>query len=544
MIMADNRLFFGDNLEVLRQHIGTESVDLVYLDPPFNSNRNYNVLFGKHVTTGGSDAAQIQAFGDTWVWTPVTDRQYAGLMSGEVPSKVADALAAIRTLIGENDAMAYLVNMAPRLVELHRALKPTGSLYLHCDPTASHYLKIILDAIFGPINFRNEVVWKRTATKGDARRKFGSVHDLLLFYSKGADMEFSSQETAHGDEYLSRFTLDDGDGRGPYEGAPLDSPNPRPNLTYEYKGFSPPNNGWRVSRELMEELDADNRLIFPKKANGRIRRKNYIAELKGRPIGDVWTDISPLNSQAAERLGYPTQKPLALLERILTASSKPGDVVLDPFCGCGTTIDASIRLERQWVGIDITYIAVDLIEKRLLHSYGPSIKSTYEVLGIPQDLGGAKALFDRSPFEFERWAVSRVNAQPNEKQVGDKGIDGVARFPLDQKGNVGRILISVKGGKTINPGFVRDLVGTVESQKAQMGVLITMTEPTRGVLDAVNHGGTYTHPANNESYPKVQIVTVAQLLKGLRPKMPLTNLPYIQAAKHVAVSPVEGLFEV
>lgn len=543
--MTDNRLFYGDNLEVLRQHIASESVDLVYLDPPFNSARNYNVLFGKHATTGASDSAQIEAFGDTWVWTPTTDQQYMGLMSGEVPAKVADALSAFRTLIGENDAMAYLVNMTPRLVELHRTLKPTGSLYLHCDPTMSHYLKIMLDAIFGPVNFRNEIAWKRTATKGDARRKFGSVHDLLLLYSKGPEMEFQSQETAHGDEYLSRFTLDDNDGRGPYEGAPLDSPNPRPNLTYEYKGFTPPGNGWRVSRELMEELDADNRLIFPKKADGRIRRKNYMAELKGRPIGDVWTDISPINSQAAERLGYPTQKPVALLERIITASSKPGAVVLDPFCGCGTTIDAAIRLKRNWIGIDVTYIAVDLIEKRLLHSYGQNVKSTYKILGIPRDLGGAQALFMQSPFDFERWAVSLVNAQPNEKQVGDKGIDGVARFPLDMKGNVGRILVSVKGGKTIGPPFVRDLVGTVESQKAQMGVLISMAEPTKGVMDAVNHGGTYTHPgSDNAKYPKVQVITVAELLQGKRPKMPLTLLPYIQATKiKVAPAETDALFD-
>jgi site-specific DNA-methyltransferase (adenine-specific) len=539
---ASDKLYYGDNLDVLRKHIADESVDLVYLDPPFNSNRNYNVLFGKHVTAGASDAAQIQAFGDTWVWTPTTDEQYASLMAGEVPPKVADALGAMRMLIGENDAMAYLVNMAPRMVELHRVLKPTGALYLHCDPTMSHYLKILLDAIFGPANFRNEVVWKRTATKGDARRKYGSVHDLLLFYSKSADMEFHSQETAHGDEYLSRFTLDDQDGRGPYEGAPLDSPNPRPNLTYEYKGFPPPTNGWRVNLKLMEELDADNRLIFPKKHTGRIRRKNYMAELKGRPIGDVWTDISPLNSQAGERLGYPTQKPVELLERIITASSHEGDVILDPFCGCGTTIDAAIKLKRRWVGIDVTYIAVDLIEKRLLHTYGDSVTSTYDVLGIPRDMGGAHALFEHSPFDFERWAVSRINAQPNEKQVGDKGIDGVGRFPTDAKGGFGRILVSVKGGKTIGPQFVRDLLGTVQTQKAQMGVLITMTEPTRGIFDAVNHAGTYELPVNSQTFPKVQIITVAQLLKGERPAMPQTLLPYIQATKRAAPKQSEGLF--
>ncbi len=544
---ADDTLYYGDNLDVLRQHLSPGSVDLVYLDPPFNSNRNYNVLFGKAPKSANGDAAQIQAFGDTWVWTATTEEQYAGMMAGEVPLKVAEALGAMRTLIGENDAMAYLVNMAPRLVELAKVLTPAGSLYLHCDPTMSHYLKIILDAILGPENFRNEIIWKRTATKGDARRKFGAVHDVILFYSRSSAMVFTPQEIEHGAEYLGRFTLDDHDGRGLYEGAPLDSPNPRPNLTYEYSGYSPPTNGWRVSREVMEQLDADNRLIFPKKADGRIRRKNYVTELKGRPIGDVWTDISPINSQAAERLGYPTQKPIALLERILTASSKEGDVVLDPFCGCGTTIDAAIRLKRRWVGIDITYIAVDLIEKRLLHTHGDGITDTYVVKGIPRDYGGALALFSQSPFDFERWAVSLVNAQPNEKQVGDKGIDGIARFPLNTKylkaaREFGRILISVKGGKNIGPQFVRDLVGTVESQKAEMGILITMAQPTKGVLDAVNHGGTYTLPVNGQTFPRVQVITVMDLLKGKRPVMPVTLLPYIQAAKRGPAATTEALF--
>ena len=384
-----NRLFYGDNLDVLRERVATESVDLVYLDPPFNSNRNYNVIFARNASS--ADTAQIQAFDDTWRWSNHTEEQFLELVNGGAPNRVADALQAMHTLLGENDALAYVVNMAPRLVELHRSLKPTGSLYLHCDPTMSHYLKVLLDAIFGAENFRNEIVWKRTATKGDARRKFGSVHDLLLFYSKSQNIAFTATETPHGDKYLSRFTLDDHDGRGRYEGAPLDSPNPRPNLTYEYKGFAPPQNGWRVSRELMEELDRDSRLIFPKSLQGRIRRKNYMAELKGQPIGDVWSDISPLNSQAAERLGYPTQKPMALLERILASSSREGDVVLDPFCGCGTTIDAAIKMKRRWLGIDITYIAVGFVQARLKDTYGSDIAQTYKVESIPRVLQGAQA---------------------------------------------------------------------------------------------------------------------------------------------------------
>jgi DNA modification methylase len=543
--MAENKLFYGDNLEVLRNHIHSESVDLVYLDPPFNSNRNYNVLFGRHETHSADDAAQIQAFGDTWVWTPVTEQQYLDLIQGGLPNRTADALSAFRTLLGENDAMAYLVNMAPRLVELQRVLKPTGSMYLHCDPTMSHYLKVLCDSIFDARNFRNEITWKRTATKGDARRKYGSVHDVILFYSKDTEPGpiFHPATLPHGPEYLARFKYDDNDGRGPYEGAPLDSPNPRPNLTYPYKGFPPPTNGWRVSLEVMEKLDADNRLILPSKPTGRIRRKNYVSELKGVPIGDVWTDIAPINSQAQERLGYPTQKPITLLERIITAATSEGDVVLDPFCGCGTTVDAAQSLNRKWLGIDVTYIAVDLIRKRLRHTYGDDFEEKYDVLGIPRDRAGAFALFSQSAFDFERWAVSLVNAQPNEKQVGDKGIDGVARFFLDAGGkNLGRILVSVKGGKTIGPQFVRDLLGTVETQKAEMGILITMTEPTRGILDAVNHAGLYTHPANGQKFPKVQVMTVDQLLKGEKPNMPLTTLPYIEAKRARVKNTDEGLF--
>ncbi len=286
------------------------------------------------------------------------------------------------------------------------------------------------------------------------------------------------------------------------------------------------------SAETLNRLRTEDRLIEPTRPGANYSYKQYLSESSGTvQIDDTWVDIHSINPVAKERLGYPTQKPVALLERIIQASSDPGDVVLDPFCGCGTTVDASVRLDRRWIGIDITYIAVDLIEKRLEHTYSKEIKSTYEVLGIPRDPAGAQALFDHSPFDFERWAVSLVNAQPNEKQVGDKGIDGVARFPTDAKGGIGRVLVSVKGGKTIGPQFARDLLGTVQTQKADMGVLVTMADVTRGVDDAVNHAGTYTLTANGQSFPKIQVMTIKQLLAGKRPQMPLTFLPYIQASR-------------
>lgn len=485
-----NRLYYGDNLEVMRRDIKDESVDLVYLDPPFNSARAYNVFFNEEES---EDAAQIHAFDDTWRWTHETDEQYSELISGRVPSEVADALIAFRTLLGESDMMAYLVNMAPRLVELHRVLKPAGSLYLHCDVTASHYLKILMDAIFGIRQFRNEVLWYYYNKMHDSRKKlYSRATDTLLFYVKDMEADFTfHQLVEHLDEPVKRLARK------------------------------------KVGGKMINARDEDGNIIYITKNT--------------RTMDNVWR-IPMLQPASTERLGYPTQKPVALLERVIEASSNEGDVVLDPFCGCGTSIDAAIRLKRKWIGIDVTYIAVDLIDKRLRHTHGDAIQDTYEILGIPQDLGGAQALFEHSPFEFERWAVSLVRGQPNQKQVGDKGVDGVARFPLDAKGGIGRVLVSVKGGKNVGPQAVRDLIGTIHTQKAQMGVLITLGKPSRGIMDAVDHGGTYTLPINGQTFPRVQVITVPELLVGKRPKMPATIAPYIQATKAVLKAQTDALF--
>jgi DNA modification methylase len=523
-----NKLYYGDNLDILREHVATQSVDLVYLDPPINSNRAYNVLFNDK--RGEESSAQIEAFDDTWTWSFETEALLLQLLNGGAPAVVADVLEAMRKFLGENDVLAHLTMMTARLIELHRVLKPTGALYLHCDPTASHYLKVILDAIFSPSNFRNEVIWQRTAATGDARNRFRRNHDVLLFYSAGTGMFFNRQAIPHTEEYRARFRHDDHDGRGPYQEAPLDSPNPRPNLTYAYKDYPPPKNGWRVSLGEMERLDAEGRLIFPKRPTARIRRKLYLAEQEGVPMGDVWWDIPAINSQAAERLGYPTQKPMALLERIITASSNPGDLVLDPFCGCGTTVDAAQKLGRRWIGIDITTLAIDLIDARLRHTYSETVQQSYEILGIPKDIDGAQALFDHSHFEFERWCVMLVDGQPNEKQDGDRGFDGVIRIPTDAKGNSHRVLVSVKGGST-NPGHVRDLIGAVEMHKAAMGLFVCMRKPTSAMVDAANHSGTYTYLINGHRYPRVQIITVDELLHGERANLPVALLPYFQAKR-------------
>lgn len=541
-----NRLFYGDNLDVLRKSVATESVDLVYLDPPFNSNRAYNVIFARRASS--SDTAQIQAFDDTWRWTQATEAQFVDLLNGGVPNSVADALQAMHTLLGENDALAYLINMAPRLVEMHRVLKPTGSLWLHCDPTMSHYLKVMLDAIFGAANFRNEIVWQRTGSKGLMTRRLPTNHDVILGYQQ-SDAATWHPEAAfiaydHDDlpgKTASKYSQRDPDGRR-YELKDITNPNPdRPNLTYEFMGVT---KVWRWTRERMQAAYDEGLIV--QSGPGRVPRvKKYLDEQRGLPLSDVWSDIAPLNSQAAERLGYPTQKPIALLERILRLATSEGDVVLDPFCGCGTTIDAAIKMKRNWLGVDITYIAVGLIQARLKDTYGEVIAKTYKVEGIPRDLPGAQALFNSSPFDFERWAVTLADGTPNEKQVGDRGIDGVIRFLNDKTGKAagGRVLVSVKGGKSINPAMVRDLVGTVESQKAEMGVLVLMQPPTAGMLEAANHSGSYTWPVNGQSFPRVQIITVPELLNFRRPKMPPPLTPYISAVRRPKAASDQMTFE-
>ncbi|WRS29658.1 DNA methyltransferase [Actinomycetaceae bacterium MB13-C1-2] len=477
-----NELFYGDNLDVLRT-LPSESVDLIYLDPPFNSNRNYSVIFNRHGTKNADVSAQIQAFEDTWRWTQKTEQDYLEFIA-TAPNEAANALTAFRTLLGENDASAYLVNMAPRLVELHRVLKDTGSLYLHCDPTMSHYLKILLDAIFDPRNYINEIIWAYKSG-GASKKHFARKHDVILFYAKDYRNKFFDiqKEKSYNRDYKP----------------------------YRFKGI--------------KEYEDD---------------RGWYTLVNMR---DVW-NIPMVGRTSAERLGYPTQKPLALLERIIEASTNPDDVVLDPFCGCGTTIDAAEKLGRHWIGIDITYIAVDLIVKRLEHTYGAGIRDTFEVLGMPKDLAGAQALFDRDPFEFERWAVSHIGAQPNERQVGDRGIDGVSLFPLDTKGRkLGKVLVSVKGGKTVTPSMVRDLAGTVEhTTDAHLGVLVTMGPLTRGSQEAIDRSGSYSFPVNGQPYPRLQHISVPEILQGMRPYLPPTYLPYIEAKRQKVQVDAGSLF--
>ncbi|MDQ3044593.1 MAG: site-specific DNA-methyltransferase [Chloroflexota bacterium] len=378
-----NTLFYGDNLDILRQHVPTSSVDLVYLDPPFNSQRNYNVLFREK--SGEASPAQIEAFTDTWAWDRAADRTYAELIE-HAPANVAQMVSALRQFVGNNDMMAYLVMMAARLVELHRVLKPSGSLYLHCDPTASHYLKIVMDSIFGVRQFRSEIIWKRYGSHNDSKG-YGAVHDSILFYGKTSGVTFNKQHTAHSSNYLQNsFRQQDPDGRV-WRIQNLTSPSPRPNLTYPFTAkngvtYQPPPNGWKYTLDRMTDLDSRDRLHYPAKPEGRLALRSYLDTLPGVPVQDVWLDITPLAGSHSERLGYPTQKPLALLARIIAASSNPGDVVLDPFCGCGTAVVAAEKLGRRWIGIDITHLSIALMRYRLADAFPDA---TFVVRGEPPD---------------------------------------------------------------------------------------------------------------------------------------------------------------
>ena len=537
-----SHLYYGDNLQVLRRHVKDETVDLVYLDPPFNSERNYNILFKKKSGTSPTEVnPQILAFTDTWTWGLDDEVLLNELIASSVP-RVSDALQALFRILGQSDMMSYIVMMAPRLIELHRTLKTTGSLYLHCDPGASHYLKVLLDAVFGPQNMLNEIIWQRATGKGDAKRKFASIHDVLLVYAKDSKSSiFNKQFTVGGASYTEKFNLDDNDGRGPYYSNNLASPQPRPNLTYPFTAkngitYQPPPKGWRVDEQLMRELDEDNRLIYPPTSSGRLRRKYYLSEQGGGiGVGDVWTDIGPLQGQGTEYLGYPTQKPLELLRRVIKASSNEGDVVLDPFCGCGTAVIAAQELGRTWIGIDITYLAVELIKNRLSDVFGEHCK--FKVHGIPTDFESAQVLFDSNPLDFERWVVTKLSGHPNDKQVGDRGVDGRIRF-WHQVDEVDDMIVSVKGGKQLNPGMVRDLRGTMERLKKPMAALVCLHEPTSGMVTEANAAGLYSHPPSGTTYPRLQIITVREIFEGAVLRMPAIESPF-RRAQHAPKSQTE-----
>ena len=532
-----NALYFGDNLDVLRESIKDESVDLIYLDPPFNSNATYNVLF--KTPKGHQSDAQIEAFDDTWHWGPHAEAAFAALMH-QPNTDVAEVVRALRAVLGDNDMMAYLAMMAIRLLELHRVLKPTGSLYLHCDPTASHYLKFVLDQVFGVENYRSEIIWKRYGAHNDSKT-YGAVHDTIFFYTKTGNFIFNKQYEAHTDAYVEeRFRFADPDGRRWAE-QNLASPNPRPNLTYPFLAkngitYQPPVNGWKSSLERMTRLDAEGRLHYPKKQDGRLRLKSYLDELPGLAAQDIWTDLTAIGGTSPERLGYPTQKPLALLERIVAASSNEGGVVLDPFCGCGTAVHAAEKMKRRWIGIDVTHLAVSLIEKRMKDAF-PDIQ--FEVHGTPKDFDGARNLALRDKYQFQWWACSLVNAQPfqGKKKGADSGIDGLIYFQDDDK-LPKKIVVSVKGGENVSVAMVRDFAHVIDREKAAMGFFVTLTDPTKHMVTEGVGTGYYTSPLTGANFPKLQVLTIEGLLSGKEranyPRMDAGGLTFKKAKKEEA----------
>ena len=517
-----NKLYYGDNYEVLQRYVRDESVDLIYLDPPFNSRQDYNVLFAEK--DGSKSSSQIHAFEDTWEWNLDAERSYQHLVEN-IGGRVADAMRAFRTLLGHSDMMAYLAMMAPRLVELRRVLKETGSIYLHCDPTASHYLKILMDAVFGPQHFGNEITWKRTFAHGNVGRNYGSVSDVLLWYTKTELYVWNQPwKQLSPDQILEKYPNTDSGGRR-WQSVTLRNPGVRPNLHYPYKAsngvtYIPHPNGWSCNSTRLERYDQEGRLHFPASSSGALRLKMFSDESAGERLQNIWSDIPPISATAQERLGYPTQKPEALLERILNASSNEDHVVLDPFCGCGTTIQVAQRLNRQWIGIDITHLAIGLIKKRLSDAFGPEIKSTYEVIGEPTDFAGAAKLAEEDKYQFQWWSLGLVGARPAEQKKGaDRGIDGRRYFHDDRSGQSKQILFSVKAGG-VQVAQIRDLRGTLEREKAEIGVFLCFEPPTRPMLREAAEAGFYSS-TDGTTYPRIQILTIEDVLHGKQPEYPL-----------------------
>ncbi len=517
-----NRLYYGDNLNVLREQIPDASVDLIYLDPPFNSNRSYNVLFRE--ASGASADSQITAFDDSWHWGESAEDTLREIATS-APPHVVDMIQAIVSFVGRNDVTAYLVMMTVRLIELHRVLKDTGSIYLHCDPTASHYLKVVMDTVFGPRNFRNEISWRRSNPKSLGSINFPNCRDVILRYTKSGSFTFNKQYGAHDAGYVSKaYKYVDADGRR-YRLLPLLNPNDdRPNLTYEFLGVK---RVWRWTKERMQRAYEDG-LVVQLKPNAVPQYKLHLDESKGRTITDDWADVN--QAAGKEALGYPTQKPLALLERIIQASSNPGDLVLDPFCGCGTTVAAAQKLGRAWIGIDITHLAIALMRERLAGMFGDAAE--YEVVGQPADLASAEHLARADRYQFQFWALSLIRARPaqDSKKGADQGVDGFLYFADEAKGPAKKVVVQVKSGH-VQSSYIRDLRAVVERERAVMGFLISLERPTQPMLTEALSAGYYHSPGWNRDYPRLQIRTVEALLGGEGFAYPQANVTLAQAER-------------
>ena len=497
MTIPTNSLYFGDNLKFLRDnnYFPSKSVDLIYLDPPFNSNQNYNVLYKE--VEGTPSTAQVKAFEDTWCWDESASYALYELNSviNYTPQPLVSMLNMLEEFLGHSPMYAYLVQMAVRILELHRILKPTGSLFLHCDPTASHYLKLVLDAVFEPKQFRNEIIWyyRRWTAKS---KRFQRMHDVILFYAKSQNQEINRT-------YIQ--------------------PTPGQLLKHQ-RGWD--RNTVPIDGERKPQLIIyDNTKVQEAIKAGRIRLKDFArvvqAEKKLTTAPDVW-EVNFINSQAKERLGYPTQKPIELLEKIISSASQPGDIILDPFCGCGTTIDATEQLNqenpdeppRRWIGIDITHLAIDLIKYRLSNRFDLKPQD-YNVIGEPTTLSEAHSLAIEDRYQFQYWALGLIGARPwgYKKKGADKGIDGFRSFLHGDRHTYAKCIVQVKSGK-VNPAIIRDLKGTMEREKAPMSVFITLEATTREMRAEATSADFYHSEVMNKDYPRMQLLTIEQLLEN------------------------------
>lgn len=546
---APNILYYGDNLEILKRYIPDESVDLIYLDPPFKSDQNYNILYQEK--DGAQAASQIKAFEDTWTWTKESELVFSEVVTKG--GKVGDCLQAFHSFLGPCDMLAYLVMMAPRLVELRRAMKPTASIYLHCSPAASHYLKMLLDAIFGPLNFKNEIIWRRTGSHNKMLR-YAPIHDVIFFYTKTGDYTWNYPKRPFMKGHIeTNFVKDELGYRTNYYGNVLTGAGLRGGESGKpWRGFDPSakKRHWAIPGALLGDIEEDLSELSQHQKLDRLLELGFIKiepgqawpvyerrlkEEDGQAVPDIWAfqpytngtvfgtdqgideDVRWLSTKDQERLGYQTQKPEGIIERIINASSNVGDLVLDPFCGCGTTIAAAQKLKRRWIGIDITFLAITLIKKRLADRYGAD--TVPKVTGEPVSIPDAQELAGSNPYQFQWWALDLVGARPVEQKKGaDKGIDGKIIFQEEPGGDFSTTIISIKAG-TIHRAHVHELRGVIEREKAAIGVLISMEEPTKPMEEEAASAGFYKSKVWGQ-FPKIQLLTISDLLSGKKIDMP------------------------
>ena len=480
-----NYLYYGDNLEILRDKIDKESIDLCYIDPPFNSKRNYNQIYNN---IGKEDKAQTIAFVDTWEWDDIAIKGFNEIQGGNFPSKAADLLIGFLKILGKGSLLAYLTSITLRVNEIQKVLKKSGSFFLHCDPTASHYLKLICDAIFCSQggDFLNEIAWCYKS-RPQSKKYFGRKHDIIFWYSKSSEYYFDWKSVSRplSESTKKKYRLTDNDGR-----------------LYRLQGRGITGSPIKSAKDVDQKWEL---------SNPELVVRDYLDAKIGVASEDWWL-IDIINQSAHERLGYPTQKPLELLRKIIKSTTKENDTVLDCYCGCGTTIDAAEELKRKWIGCDITYNSISLIEYRMRNTYNNDVN--YTLFGIPRDIESAKALAERSDStrkEFEKWAIltfTNNKAMVNEKKGGDGGIDGRAR--IHDKDEWKDVLFSVKSGN-YNINDVRAFSKIIEDNGAICGFMIVMKNPTKGMIKIAKETG-YYKGTYVKQIPKMQFIMVQNII--------------------------------